>query len=89
MEWSKTHVTSTLHICWGAQAGLYYHYGVEKHPKDEKISGIFAHTVNIPNSPIARGFDDSFLVPHSRHTEVLREDIEEKKDLEIISESTE
>jgi homoserine O-succinyltransferase/O-acetyltransferase len=89
MEWSKTHVTSTLHICWGAQAGLYYHYGVEKHPKDEKVSGIFAHTVNNSNSPIARGFDDSFLVPHSRHTEVLREDIKEKRDLEIISESPE
>lgn len=89
MEWSKSHVTSTLHICWGAQAGLYYHFGVDKYGTDEKISGIFKHTVDNPNSPIVRGFDDEFLAPHSRHTEVLRSEIDQINGLEIISESEE
>jgi len=89
LEWSKTNVTSTLHICWGAQAGLFYHYGVEKHPIDTKMSGVFTHTVNDRNIPLVRGFDDSFLAPHSRHTEVRREDIEGIEGLYIISESEE
>jgi len=89
LEWSKTNVTSTLHICWGAQAGLFYHYGVKKHPIDTKMSGVFSHTVNDTNVPLVRGFDDSFLAPHSRHTEVRREDIEGIEGLHIISESEE
>ena len=89
MEWSKTHVTSTLHICWGAQAGLYYHFGVDKYGTDEKISGIFNHTVADRMLPITRGFDDNFLAPHSRHTEVLRSEIEKVDGLQIASESDE
>lgn len=89
MDWSKSHVTSTLHICWGSQAGLYYHYGVGKHGTEEKISGVFKHTVDNPNSPIVRGFDDQYLYPQSRHTEVLRSEIEEINGLEIVSESEE
>ncbi|MBN2618247.1 MAG: homoserine O-succinyltransferase [Spirochaetales bacterium] len=89
MDWSKKNVTSTLHICWGAQAGLYYHFGVEKYSTPEKISGIFNHYVLNKNSPIARGFDDNFLAPHSRHTEVLSSEINRVEDLEIISESDE
>jgi len=89
LEWSKSNVTSTLHICWGAQAGLYYHYGVEKHPIDTKMSGVFSHTVNDTNVPLVRGFDDTFLAPHSRHTEVRREEIEGIDGLHIISESEE
>ena len=76
MEWSKTHVTSTLHICWGAQAGLYYHYGINKVMMDEKLSGVYAHTVDYKRSILFRGFDDVFYVPHSRYTTVRREDIE-------------
>ncbi len=89
MEWSKTHVTSTFHICWGAQAGLYYHYGVKKHPLEEKMFGVFEHGVNRTTSKLMRGFDSSFYVPHSRHTTVLREDIEKVPELEILSESDE
>lgn len=89
MEWSKTHVTSTFHICWGAQAGLYYHYGVKKHSLDEKMFGVFEHGVNRTTSKLMRGFDSSFYVPHSRHTTVLREDIEKVPELEILSESDE
>ncbi|MDA3958821.1 homoserine O-succinyltransferase [Oceanispirochaeta sp.] len=89
LEWSKTKVTSTLHICWGAQAGLYYHYGVRKHPTDTKISGVFNHQLNDKNVPLVRGFDDNFLAPHSRHTEVRREDIEGISRLNIVSESEE
>lgn len=89
MDWSKTHVTSTLHICWGALAGLYYHYGVDKYKAPEKISGIFSHTVENKNIPIVRGFDDNFLAPHSRHTEILRKEIEKVKTLKIVSESEE
>ncbi|MBF9017314.1 MULTISPECIES: homoserine O-succinyltransferase [unclassified Oceanispirochaeta] len=89
LEWSKTNVTSTLHICWGAQAGLYYHHGVKKHPIKTKMSGVFCHNVNDRKVPLVRGFDDNFLAPHSRHTEVRREDIENIPGLNIVSESEE
>jgi len=89
MEWSHHNVFSTLHICVGAQAGLYYHYGVPKYRLPGKMFGVFSHTVNRPNIPLLRGFDDEFFVPHSRHTEVRREDIERVEDLEILSESEE
>ena len=88
MEWSKTHVHSTLHICWGAQAGLYYHYGVQKHDVPEKLFGVFPHQVERKSSILFRGFDDTFMVPQSRHTTVLREDIEKIKDLKILASST-
>jgi homoserine O-succinyltransferase len=87
LKWTETNVTSTMHICWGAQAGLYYHYGVPKHPVENKISGVFEHTIMNMTEPIIRGFDDKFLAPHSRHTEVRREDIEKIDKLDIISES--
>ncbi len=87
MEWSKTHVASTLHICWGAQAGLYYHYGIEKRPLDKKLFGVFEHTLDYKRSILFRGFDDTFLVPHSRHTTVLREDVERVDGLRILSSS--
>lgn len=89
MEWSKTNVTSTFHICWGAQAGLYYHYGIKKHPLDAKMFGVFEHGVNRRTAKLMRGFDSSFYVPHSRHTTILREDIEKVPELEILSESDE
>ena len=89
MEWSKTHVTSTLHICWGAQAGLYYHYGVQKQPLPEKLFGVFEHTLDHKRSILFRGFDDTFLVPHSRHTTVRREDVESVDELKILSSSEE
>ncbi len=89
MEWSKTNVTSTFHICWGAQAGLYYHYGIKKQPLDKKMFGVFEHGVNRRTAKLMRGFDSSFYVPHSRHTTVLREDIEKVPELEILSESPE
>ena len=89
MEWSKTHVTSTLHICWGAQAGLYYHYGIQKHGLDEKLFGVFEHTLDYKRSILFRGFDDTFLVPHSRHTTVRREDVESVEGLKILSSSKE
>ncbi len=85
MEWSKTHVHSTFHICWGAQAGLYYHYGVPKYPLDEKMFGVFEHTVSDRKNMLFRGFDDTFFVPHSRHTEIRAEDIEKCPALEILS----
>ena len=88
-SWARTHVTSTLYICWAAQAGLYYHYGVPKYKLDKKMFGIFEHRTNNPLLPIFRGFDDIFYVPHSRHTEVRREDILRVKDLDLISESDE
>ena len=75
-SWARTHVTSTLYICWAAQAGLYYHYGVPKHPLPSKMFGIFPQTPLLPSLPIFRGFDDVFQMPHSRHTEIRREDIE-------------
>lgn len=87
--WADTHVTSTMYICWAAQAGLYFHYGIPKHQLPKKKFGIFKQTPLNPRLPIFRGFDDSFYMPHSRHTEVRREDIEKNKDLEIIAESPE
>ena len=87
MEWSKTHVHSTLHICWGAQAGLYYHYGIRKHLMEEKLSGVYPHTVEYKRSILFRGFDDVFYVPHSRYTTVLREDIEGVENLRILASS--
>ena len=89
MEWSKTHVHSTFHICWGAQAGLYYHYGIEKYDLPEKMFGVFPHTVDYKRSILFRGFDDKFWVPHSRHTSVRREDIENVPQLRILASSDE
>ena len=89
MEWSKTHVTSTFHICWGAQAGLYYHYGVRKRPLDKKLFGVFEHSLDYKQSILFRGFDDTFVVPHSRHTESIREDIEAVPELKILASSEE
>ena len=89
MEWSKTHVTSTFHICWGAQAGLYYHFGINKQPLDKKMFGVFRHKVDYKRSILFRGFDDTFLVPHSRHTTVRREDIEADSRLRILASSEE
>lgn len=89
MEWSKTNVTSTFHICWGAQAGLYYHYGINKHPLEKKLFGVFEHKAEHKLSMLLRGFDDRFWVPHSRHTTVLREDIEKVPDLKILASSEE
>ena len=89
MEWSKTHVTSVFHICWGAQAGLYYHYGIGKKPLGEKMFGIFPHTVEYKNSMLFRGFDDEFMVPHSRHTTISREDVEDNPRLKILASSEE
>ena len=87
MEWSKTHVHSTFHICWGAQAGLYYHYGIQKRHVPEKIFGVFPHVVEYKKSILFRGFDDVFYVPQSRHTTVDREDIEKIPELKILSSS--
>ncbi|WP_288162420.1 homoserine O-acetyltransferase MetA [Dubosiella newyorkensis] len=89
MEWSKTHVYSCFHICWGAQAGLYYHYGIQKRMLDKKLFGVYWHTVDRPSSILFRGFDDTFLVPHSRHTTILREDIEQIGALKILASSSE
>ena len=89
MAWSRTHVHSTLHICWGAQAGLYYHYGIPKRQLPQKLSGVFRHTVEDPNFILFRGFDDEFWVPHSRNTTVLREDIEAVPGLKVLSSSPE
>ena len=89
MEWSKTNVHSTFHICWGAQAGLYYHYGVQKKPLDEKMFGVFKHKADYKRAILLRGFDDEFWVPHSRHTTVLREDIEKVPGLRILASSEE
>lgn len=87
MEWSKNNVTSTFHICWGAQAGLKYHYGIEKYPLEKKMFGIFEHKVMRKKSKLLRGFDDMFYAPHSRHTEIRKEDIEKVPDLQILAES--
>lgn len=89
MEWSKTNVHSTLHICWGAQAGLYYHYGVPKYPLPQKLFGVFPHRVEYKHPILLRGFDDVFMAPHSRHTTILREDIERVPELKIIASSEE
>ena len=87
--WAKTHVTSTLYICWAALAGLYYHYGIPKYVLDRKISGVFKHHIDDELNPIFRGFDDVFYVPHSRYSEVRRNDIEKVPELKIIAESEE
>ena len=87
MEWSKTNVHSTFHICWGAQAGLYYHYGIQKHQMEEKLFGVFEHTADYKRSILLRGFDDTFWVPHSRHTTIDRKDIEAVPELKILASS--
>ena len=87
MAWSKTNVHSTLHICWGAQAALYHHYGIEKVPLEKKLFGVFPHRVEYKNPILLRGFDDVFMVPHSRHTTVRREDIERVPELKILASS--
>lgn len=89
MDWSKTNVTSTLHICWGAQAGLYYHYGIQKHVLDKKKFGVFEHKVFHRKCPLVRGFDDVFYAPHSRNTEVRTEDIEAEERLTVLAKSEE
>ena len=88
-EWARHNVTSTLYICWAAQAGLYHYYDIPKYPLDKKMFGVFKHSVACPELPIFRGFDDEFYVPHSRHTEVRREDIARCSELSILSESSE
>ena len=85
MDWSSHNVYSTLHICWGAQAGLYYHYGVKKYPLEKKLSGVFDHTVIKPQSPLFRGFDDVFHMPHSRYTGVLESEVRAVPELEMLS----
>lgn len=89
MEWSKKNVYSVMHICWGAQAGLYYHYGIKKYPTDKKIFGIFPHFCLDDTHPLMRGLDDIYYVPHSRHTQIKRSDIAQIKDLQILSYSEE
>ena len=89
MEWSKDHVHSTFHICWGAQAGLYYHYGIQKHPLPEKLFGVFPHKADYRHAILLRGFDDEFWVPHSRHTTIDRADIEAIPGLKILASSEE
>ena len=89
MEWSKSNITSTMHICWGAQAGLYYHYGIEKRDLENKMFGIYWHQVKQRKSPLLRGFDDCFLAPHSRHTEAPIDKIKEKEELVILADSEE
>lgn len=88
-EWARHNVTSTLYICWAAQAGLYHHYGIPKYPLEKKMFGIFKHHVHQPELPLFRGFDDEFSIPHSRHTEVRREDMERCPELDILAESEE
>ena len=89
MEWTSHNVYSTLHLCWGAQAGLYYHYGVQKYPLDKKLFGVFKHTALKPQSPFFRGFDDTFYMPHSRYTDVVERDIVAVPELELLSVSDE
>ncbi len=89
MEWSKSHVTSTFHICWGAQAGLYYHYGIKKYPLEKKLFGVFEHSLDHKHAILFRGFDDKFVVPHSRHTTCRREDVEAVPELKILASSNE
>ena len=86
-QWAKSHVTSTLYICWAAQAGLYYYYGIPKYPLEKKMFGIFPQHALEPQLPIFRGFDDTFMMPHSRHTEIHREDILSNPQLQLIAES--
>ena len=85
MDWTRTHVHSTFHICWGAQAGPYYHYGIDKHTLPKKLSGVFEHTIIRKRSPLFRGFDDRFWAPHSRYTEVTMDQLLEKPELEILA----
>ena len=89
MEWTKTNVHSTFHICWGAQAALYYHFGINKYPLAEKLFGVYPHTLDYKRSILFRGFDDVFMVPHSRHTTVAREEIEKHPELTILASSEE
>lgn len=89
MEWSRTHVTSTLHLCWGAQAGLYYHYGIPKYQRKKKLSGVYLHRVLDRKVPLVRSLDDYFYCPHSRYTEVREEDIAKQKELVILAKSEE
>lgn len=89
MEWSKDHVHSTFHICWGAQAGLYYHYGIQKYPLPEKMFGVYKHKADYKHAILLRGFDDEFWAPHSRHTTIRREDIEATSGLKILASSEE
>ena len=87
MEWSKKHAYSSFHICWGAQAGLYYHYGIDKCVLPKKIFGVYPHHICVEHEKLFRGFDDVFYVPHSRHTEFTKEDVEKVKELTILSEA--
>ena len=87
MAWSKSHVHSTFHICWGAQAGLYYHFGVSKVPLEKKLFGVFPHVVERKTSILFRGFDDVFMAPHSRHTTILRSEVEKVPELKILASS--
>lgn len=87
MEWSKTNITSTFHICWGAQAGLYYHYGVKKELLPKKLSGVYKHKVMNRKEPLVRGFDDVFMAPHSRYTEACREDVLNNQNLLVLADS--
>ena len=89
MEWSKTHVTSTFHICWGAQAGLYYHFGIKKHKLEKKLFGVFPHKLEKKTAILFRGFDDEFMVPQSRHTTVYRQDVEAHPEIKILASSDE
>ena len=89
MDWSKKHVFSTMHICWGAQAALYHHYHIQKYPREKKISGIFSHQPLVRNHPLLRGFDEVFYMPHSRYTEVRIEDIESNPELQVLAVSNE
>ena len=89
MEWSKKNVQSTFHICWGAQAGLFYHYGINKYPLGKKMFGVFSHKVIRPENPLVRGFDEYFLAPHSRHTEVREADITADPKLSVLAKSDE
>lgn len=89
MEWTKTHVHSTFHICWGAQAGLYYHFGIQKRPLDKKLFGVFPHEVVRKSSILCRGFDEIFMMPHSRHTTVLLSDVEKVPEIKVLAVSEE
>ena len=89
LEYAKKNVYSSMHICWGAQAGLYYHYGIGKYPLARKVFGVFAHTVTRPQSPLMRGFDETFYAPHSRHTCIKKEDILKRPEIRVLAESEE
>ena len=89
MDWSQTNVTNTFHICWGAQAGLYHHFGIKKYPLDKKVFGVFKHTVDKPEEPLMRGFNDLYHAPHSRYTEVRLEEIIKHPELDLLSKSDE